>query len=153
MDTSREITIIDSNRSHFYQMNSIVRFLEMSSQSYLKPTTYCYDPNERHNQHYSGGGLRFTSRILRTNEDVSRLGQPLHELGDAFCIILSLTQRAHHGTQDPTDDFCEQFWVERFSCTGRMSCWVRSCSTTGAGWRWGCRKDGLGGLKGMDKEK
>lgn len=51
--------------------------------------------------------VRFTGRILRTNEDVSGLGQPLHELGDAFRIILSLPQRAHHGTQDPTHNFCE----------------------------------------------
>lgn len=56
--------------------------------------------------------VRFTGRILRTNEDVSCLGQPLHELGDAFCVILSLTQRAHHGTQDAADNFCEQLRVK-----------------------------------------
>lgn len=57
------------------------------------------------NSHYADASV--TGWILRTDDDVSGLGQPLHELGDAFCIILSLTQRAHHAAQDPTDNFCE----------------------------------------------
>lgn len=95
--------------------------------------------------------LGFTSRVLRANEDVGRLGEPLHELGDALRVILSLTQRAHHGTQDATDDFCEEFWVERLSCSGRIGCGVWSGGPVGTGWRWRRRKDGLGGLKVKDK--
>lgn len=83
--------------------------------------------------------VRFTGGILGTNEDVGGLGQPLHELGDALRVILSLTQRAHHGAQDPAHDLCEQLRVERFGCTGRVGSGVRPCSTAG---RWS--KDGLG---------
>lgn len=95
--------------------------------------------------------LFFTSRILRTNEDVGCLGQPLHELGNAFRVVLGLAQRAHHATQDTTDNSCEQLWVEGFSCTRGCLCGVRCgvgpCGVSGTGGRWGWREDWLGGLE------
>lgn len=91
--------------------------------------------------------LFFTGRILRTNEDVGCLGQPLHELGNAFCVILGLAQRAHHGTQDTTDNSCEQLRVEGFGCPRGVGCRVGPCSMGGTGGRWGWGEDGLGGLE------
>jgi len=53
-----------------------------------------------------------TGGVLRADEDVGGLGQPLHELGDALRVVLGLTQRAHHGAQDAADDAREQLRVE-----------------------------------------
>lgn len=96
---------------------------------------------------------RLTGGILRADEDVGGLGQPLHELGDAFRVVLSLTQRAHHGTQDPTHNLCEELRVQRLGPSGRVGCRGWSCSTAGSGWSRRRRKDGLGGLKDTHKEK
>lgn len=97
--------------------------------------------------------VRSTGGILGTDEDVGGLGQPLHELGDAFGVILSLTQRAHHGAQDAPDNFCEQLRVERLSCTSGVRCRAWSRRAAGSGWSWRWSKDGLGGLEDNDKEK
>lgn len=92
-----------------------------------------------------------TGRVLWTDEDVGGLGQPLHELGDALRVVLSLAQRAHHGAEDAADDAREQLWVEGFGCCcGGVGRGVgsRSWSRTGPRRRRrGRRKDGLGGLE------
>lgn len=99
----------------------------------------------------------FTSRILRTDEQVGSLRQPLHELGDAFCVILSLTQRTHHGAQDATNDACEQLWVEGFGCSrwSRGLGWCGPCTRSWSGTRgrrwW--REDRLGGLENKWMER
>lgn len=88
----------------------------------------------------------FTSRILRTDEDIGCLGQPLHELSNALCVILSLAERAHHRAQDTANDARKQFWVESFSWSRGIRCWIWCCtgswsSTRG---RLGWRENGLG---------
>lgn len=89
----------------------------------------------------------FTSGVLRTDENVCGLGQPLHELGDALRVVLGLAQGAHHGVQDTTDDSCEQFGVEGLSCTWRVGGGVGPWGSSGTSsrWRWG--EDGLRGLR------
>lgn len=90
--------------------------------------------------------LFFTSRILRTDEDVGCLGQPLHKLSNALCVVLGLAQRAHHGAQHATDDACEQLWVEGFGSSRSVGHGVGPCrrSRSGTRGRWWWREDGLG---------
>lgn len=66
---------------------------------------------------------RATCGVLRADEDVGGLGQPLHELSDALRVVLSLAQGAHHGAQDATNDASEQLRVQRLCCC--CGSWVR----------------------------
>lgn len=97
---------------------------------------------------------RLTAGVLGADEDVGGLGQPLHELGDALRVVLGLTQRAHHGAQHPTHDFCEELRVQRLSGTGSVGGiggWSCSTAGSGRGRRW--REDGLLFHEERDKDR
>lgn len=95
--------------------------------------------------------LLLTRWFLGTDENVGWLRQPLHELGDALRVVLTLAQRTHHGTEDTANDAREQLRVEGFSCCccARIRCWVGPCPGCWSGTRGrrGWWKDGLGGLE------